>query len=284
MTDDRVLVTGATGKTGRRIAALLEARGIPFRAASRGTEPRFDWDDPETWRPALEGVGAAYILDPTYLKDRPDTAAADAAAAFLEVAREAGVERVVLLSARDVGRAAREDLLAVESAVMASDLDWTVLRPSWFMQNFSETEFLSDPVRAGELRTCTGDGREPFVDLEDLAEVAVAVLTEPGHAGRIYELTGPRPMTFGDAVAAVAEASGRRLSYAEVPSADYLAHLVRTGMSPEYARLLTMLFDWIREGRYADTSSGIEEVLGRPPREFSEYAARAATEGAWRAP
>lgn len=268
-----ILVLGATGKTGRRVVAALERRGVPFRAASRRSATRFDWRERETWAPALAGARAVYLVD----SQRPD--AAETLGAFSRQAVAAGVERLVLLSSRDAGVSGGLTWLDGERAVREAGAAWTILRPTWFMQNFSEEPYLHDPVRAGTLILSTGTGLEPFIDAEDIAEVAATVLTQPGHDGRIYDLSGPRLLTFGDALAEIATATGRELRYVPVSGEEYARHAAERGTKPALVEALVLLFGWIAEGRNAHLSNGVQHVLGREPRDFSAYVK--ATVAAW---
>jgi uncharacterized protein YbjT (DUF2867 family) len=210
---------------------------------------------------------------------RPE--AAEQLAAFTELVVQRGVRRLVFLSARDWGLSGIEEHLASERTVTRSDLEWTILRPTWFMQNFSES-YLRDPLMEGRLVLSTGSGREPFVDAEDIAAVAAAALTEDGHGGQIYELSGPDLLSFGDAVDAIAAASGRKLAYVPVSDEEYATYATRRGFSGADIELLTMLFGWIRAGRNEQLSDGVQRVLGREPRNFAAYARTAAAAGAWR--
>ena len=202
-TNETILVTGGTGKTGRRVAERLNARGMPVRIGSRSGEPPFDWEDRSTWEPALRGTSAAYV---SYYPDLAVPGTPELIGALAERALAAGTRRLVLLSGRGEEEAER-----AEEALKASGAEWTIVRCSWFMQNFSESYF-AEPLAAGELALPVGDVREPFVDAEDIADVAVAALTEEGHAGRLYELTGPRPLT-----------SRRRSPRSAAPPADRCA-------------------------------------------------------------
>lgn len=182
-----VLILGGTGKTGRRLAERLEASNIPVRIGSRSGNPAFDWSDRTGWAAALEGIGAVYI---SYYPDLAVPGAAEAVDEFARLASSRGVRRLVLLSGRGEPEAQR-----AEELVMASGADWTILRCAWFAQNFSES-FLAEPVLAGEVALPVGDVKEPFIDADDIADVAAAVLSEDGHAGEVYELTGPRLISF----------------------------------------------------------------------------------------
>ncbi len=270
-----ILVLGATGKTGRRVVAHLEQRGAPVRAASRRSATHFDWRDRDTWAPALDGVRAVYLVD----SQAPD--AAETLGAFSARAVEAGVARLVLLSSRDAGVSGGLTWLDGERAVREAGAEWTILRPTWFMQNFSEEPYLRDPVKAGTLTLSTGSGLEPFIDAEDIAEVAATVLTEPGHGGQIYELSGPRSLTFADALAEIATATGRDLRHVQVSGQEYAALAAEQGSSPGLIEALVLLFGWIEEGRNAHLSDGVRRVLGRDPRDFTDYAKTAAATGVW---
>ncbi|MEU3616661.1 NAD(P)H-binding protein [Streptomyces sp. NPDC006872] len=277
MSDETILVTGATGKTGRRVARLLRGRGVAVRDASRSGTPSFDWTDRGTWEPALRGVTGMYLVVP----DLGGPQAAETIAAFARQAAAAGARRAVLLSVPE-GGADQEHVLAAERALEHAGLDWTVLRPRWFFQNFSE-DFLLDPVLSGEVRLPAGEGREAFVDAEDIAEAAVAVLTEDGHAGWHYELSGPRLMTFRDAVEEIARATGRDIRYVPLPPEAYADEQRAQGVPEKWVQLSVDLYAYVRDGGLATLSDGVQRSLGREPRDFSDYAEAAARQGVWNA-
>ena len=262
------------GKTGHRVLERLQARGIPARAASRSTEIPFDWNTRATWASALAGVDAAYIA---YVPDLAVPGAAETVAAFADQAVGAGVGRLVLLSGRGEEEAQRTERLVAEAGA-----EWTVVRCSWFNQNFSEGFFV-DGVVAGELALPVGDVPEPFVDLEDVADVAVAALTEDGHAGEVYELTGPQLLRFDEAVAAIADAAGRPIAFAPVPMDAFAAALREHGEDDDVVWLTTYLFTEVLDGRNASLADGVERALGRPARSFADYARRTAASGVWAA-
>ncbi|HEY8479628.1 MAG TPA: NAD(P)H-binding protein [Spirillospora sp.] len=272
MTDQMTLVTGGTGKTGRRVVERLTARNRPVRVGSRSGGVPFDWADPDTWEPALDGVTAAYLA---YYPDLAAPGAPEAIGAFTEVALRSGTRRLVLLSGRGEDRAQ-----AAEKVLADSGADWTVLRCSWFCQNFSEGH-LREPLVHGELALPAGDVGEPFVDADDIADVAAAVLTEDGHTGQVYELTGPRLLTFAEAVAAIADAAGRPLAYRRITAEEFTAGLTAEGLPADLADLLTYLFTTVLDGRNAHVCDGVRRVLGRPPRDFADFARDAAASGAW---
>jgi uncharacterized protein YbjT (DUF2867 family) len=269
------LVTGGTGKTGRRVVRRLQALGAPVRAGSRGGTPPFDWEDRDTWAPALSGVESVYL---SYYPDLAAPGAAETVRAFTDVAVSAGVRRLVLLSGRGEPEAQR-----CERIVAASGLEWTVVRASVFSQNFSE-HFLREPVLAGVVAFPAGDVAEPFVDVDDIADVAVAALTVDGHAGQEYEVTGPRLVTFAEAIAEIAAATGRQVRYLPVSPEAYVSALVNeAGVPAEFASFLGDLFGTIFDGRNAHLSDGVERALGRKPRDFTDYVREAAAAGAWAA-
>ena len=270
-----ILVVGSSGKTGSRVAARLAERGIPVRHGSRRATPPFDWQNPWTWAPALRGTRAVYL---TYAPDIAIPGAVDAVRAFVHQASEAGVQRLVLLSGRG-----EEEAQAAEDVVQTSGIPWTILRCAWFAQNFSENFFL-DAVLRGEVVLPVGDVPEPFVDAEDIADVAMASLTETGHAGRLYELTGPRLLTFGDAVREIAAATGSVITFQSIPAQEYRAAMEEAHLPPDLIWLVDYLFTTVLDGRNAVITHGVQEALNRPPRDFADYARRTAATGAWNAP
>jgi uncharacterized protein YbjT (DUF2867 family) len=269
------LVIAATGKTGRRVAEGLEAQGHPVRRASRSGTTPFDWNDRATWAPALEGVGAAYVV---YSPDLAVPAAPAAITAFTEVARQEGVRRLVLLSGRSEDAAQR-----CERIVQDSGLEWTIVRASWFAQNFDEGAF-HELVLSGEVTLPAGDVLEPFIDIQDIADIAVAALTSDAHVGEVYEVTGPRLMTFAEAVSEIADATGRDIRYVSIPGVAFRAGLTEAGLPADQIELLDYLFTTVLDGRNAHVTDGVARALGRPARDFRDYARSAAANGAWPSP
>ena len=269
---ETTLVVGGTGKTGRRVVNRLAARGRPVRVGSRAGSPPFDWEDQATWRAALRNAGAAYV---TYYPDLAVPGAASAVRSFVEVALEGGVRRLVLLSGRG-----EEEAHRAEEILRSSGADWTVVRASWFAQNFSES-FLRDAVLGGEVALPAGDVPEPFIDVDDIADVAVAALTEGGHGGRLYEVTGPRMLTFADAVQEIARATGRDIRYVQVPPEAFASALPAQGVPADIAWLLNYLFRTVLDGRNASVADGVRRALGREPRDFTDYVRDAAASGVW---
>lgn len=275
---ENILILGGSGKTGRRIARRLRAAGQPVRTASRtGGDLLFDLDDPSTWARVLAGVTAVYVMEPT----TPTTAAGRARVPrFVADAVAAGARRLVLLSAPGADAGAGHPLWAAEQAVRGSGAAWTIVRPTWFSQNFSESFWLPG-VLEGTLALPTGNGRTPFVDAEDIAAVAASALTEARHSGQVYELTGPRAISFGEAVDLISKATGRTVRHVDVDPEDFIGRQVANGVPADAARLITDLLVAIRDDRHAGLSDGVERALGRPPRTFEDYVAETAAAGRW---
>ncbi|WP_086841897.1 sugar nucleotide-binding protein [Amycolatopsis kentuckyensis] len=266
------LVVGGTGKTGRRVADRLRERGGTVRITSRRGTPPFAWSDRGTWAEVLTGADAVYL---TYYPDLAVPEAAGDIRAFTDLAVAAGVRHLVLLSGRG-----EEEAEACEGIVRAAGTGWTILRCSWFAQNFSE-HFLLDAVRAGEIVLPAGTVTEPFVDVRDIADVAVRVLTEPGHTGQLYELTGPRLLSFADAAAEIAAASGRDVRYVPVSAGEFAAAAARQGVPEPEVGALTELFAHVLDGRNESVTHDVARVLGRPATDFAEFAREAAATGVW---
>jgi uncharacterized protein YbjT (DUF2867 family) len=271
MKQGTTLVLGGRGKTGRRVVERLAARGVPTRVGSRFGEPPFDWEDPSTWAPALDGVASAYV---SYHPDIAIPGAVEKVRSFAELALEHGVRRLVLLSGRG-----EEEAQRAEQAVQETGADWTILRSAWFMQNFSE-DFLLEPIVGGEVVLPAGGELDPFVDADDIADVAVAALTDDRHIGELYELTSPRLLTFAEAVGEIASATGREIRYVPVSLEEYAAGAAEFGVPAEFVEFLTYLFGEVL-GRSAYLGDGVQRALGREPRDFSAYARQTAATGVW---
>lgn len=271
MNNQKTLITGATGKTGSRILRRLQTFGHDVRPGSRQAAIPFDWNDATTWDAALEDIDAVYL---SFFPDLAVPGAPEIIQAFTDTAIAKGVKRFVLLSGRGEKHAQH-----CEKIVMTCGLDATVVRASWFMQNFDEGHFV-DAVRAGVLAVPAGEVREPFLDIDDLADVAVASLIEEGHAGKIYEVTGPELLTFAEAAAQLSEASGHEVRYEPISFEEN--HAMLTELADEgFATLITELCREVFDGRNAHLSLGVKEALGREPRSFREYCHNAAATGVW---
>jgi uncharacterized protein YbjT (DUF2867 family) len=272
-TQQPTLVLGGTGKTGRRVVQRLEARGIPVRLGTPSATPPFDWTDEAAWPAALDGVGSVYV---TYYPDLAVPGAAQAVGTFADLAVATGVRRLVLLSGRGEEGARRG-----EQALQQSGADWTIVRSAFMAQNFNESFFL-EPLRAGEVAfPAPEDLAEPFIDADDIADVAVAALTQDGHVGQLYEVTGPQLLGWADAVAEIATAVGHPIRYLPVSLEDYAALLIENQLPADYVKMLTGVFAEVLDGRNAYLTDGVQRALGRPPRDFADYARDAATTGIW---
>ena len=270
-TTSTTLVIGAGGTTGRRVAERLGARGHEVRAASRSSDTHFDWQDRATWRPALAGADAAYI---TFYPDLALPGAADTVGAFAELAVAEGVRRLVLLSGRG-----EEGAQAAERRVVESGADWTLVRCAFFDQNFSET--FAEPIRHGVLTLAGGTTREPFLDAEDIADVVVAALTDRRHIGELYELTGPRLLTVAEAAGELGAAIGRQVRYVPLSAEEFGAELGAHGMPEADATHLAELLTEVLDGRSSHLGDGVQRALGRPARDFADYARDTAAMGVW---
>jgi uncharacterized protein YbjT (DUF2867 family) len=271
-TNTTTLVLGGTGKTGRRIVDRLTARGVPVRIGSRSGESRFDWDARETWEPALRDVESAYVA---YAPDLAAPGAPETIEAFTGLAVRSGVRRLVLLSGRG-----EEEAQHCEQIVRDSGAEWTILRSSWFCQNFSEN-FLCDAILGGEVALPVGAVPEPFIDADDIADAASAALTGDGHAGQLYELTGPSLLTFAEAVDEIARATGRDVRFVRISPEEFASALIGEGAPGDLVQLLAYLFTTVLDGRNARLCDGVQRALGREPRDFSDYVRDAVNAGAW---
>lgn len=272
---DSILVLGGKGKTGRRVAERLTATGQPVRIGSRFGVPPFDWEDPTTWPGTLAGVWSVYI---TYQPDLAFPGAADRVGAFADMAVANGVRRLVLLSGRNEPEAQRAERLVVDSGA-----EWTLVRSSFFSQNFSES-FFADLVSRREITLPAGYVAEPFVDADDVAEIVAESLTSDRHVDRLYEVTGPRLLTMFDVAAEISEKTGRDVRYVPVTGDEFASILRAEGLPDDVAAGITDLFTQVLDGRGAYLSDGVQQALGRPPRDFADYVRETAGSGTWGAP
>jgi uncharacterized protein YbjT (DUF2867 family) len=269
----KVLVIGGTGKTGRKVVQKLNALGYEVRIGSRSAEPAFNWENPQGWEKALEGI------DMVYITFQPDLAVPGALEAIEELVRQAkrsGISKMVLLS----GKGEREAELC-EQVVIHSGIDYTIIRASWFNQNFSESFFL-EPILAGHVSLPQPEAKVPYVDTDDIAEVAVAALIEEQHNGRIYELTGPRLLTFRDIIEDISRETGRSIQYSPITMQAYSKMLEEAGLPDDYIWLINYLFtEVLAKEENSMISPDIENVLGRKATDFSDYVKRTAATGIW---
>ncbi|MFK7848544.1 MAG: NAD(P)H-binding protein [Rhodothermales bacterium] len=267
-----ILVLGGTGKTGRRIAARLEDNGFSYRIGSRSASPGFDWNNEAGWEACLEDVTSVYI---NYAPDLAVPGASDSIQAFVNLAKRSGVKRLVILSGRG-----EEEAEACEHIVQQSGVEWTVVRASWFNQNFSEGAFV-EMVHAGQITLPASDKLEPYVDVNDIADVAFAALTESGHNGEVYEVTGPRLMHLSEVAAELSNALGREIQYIPIPHDAFVSAVKESGAPEQVAWLMDYLFSTVMDGRNSYVTDGIQRALGRPPKDFATYAREVAASGIW---
>lgn len=269
---ERVLVLGGTGRTGRRVAAGLGAKGISVRVGSRGATPPFDWNDEAGWDACLDGVDATCI---SYAPDLAMPGATDAVRAFVDRATQRGVQRLVLLSGRG-----EPEAQACEGIVQGSGVEWTVVRASWFFQKSSEGAF-TEMVLTGRITLPAGAVAEPFVDVDDIAEVAIAALSESGHGGEVYEVTGPRLPTFSEVASELTGVNGREIDFIEVPHDAFIEGAKQVGSPQDVVWMLDCLFATVLDGRNAHITDGVQRALGREPKDFLAYAGDAAATYVW---
>lgn len=258
-----ILVIGSTGKTGKRVLSKLQDKGVPVRQGSRSSHPAFDWEQPSSWEAALVGVETVYL---TYYPDLAVPAAPAAISNFCKEARRLGTKHIVLLSGR--GEPAAQHC---EAIVMTSGMNWTVIRASWFNQNFSEGAF-ADLVESGTIALPVSDVGEPFIDVDDIADVAVAALTEAKHQGQLYEVTGPRLLSFRDVAKELSQGLNRDIQFVPVSMAQFTAEMLKQGTPQGALAMLEFLFQEVLDGRNAVISDGVQRALGRPAKDFSDYA------------
>lgn len=268
-----ILVIGGTGKTGRKVVAGLNRQNQNVRIGSRSSDPAFDWHDPATWPKALADMDKVYIV---YYPDLAVPGALEAIKGLTEEAKKAGVKKAVLLSGKGEKEAER-----CEQVVAGSGLDYTLVRASWFNQNFSES-FLLDPILAGYMALPMPDAKIPFVDTGDIAEVVVKVLLDDAHNGKTYEITGPSAMTFEEAVKEIATSTGKEIKYQPVSLEAYNSMMKSAGVPSDYIWLFDYLFrEVLSKEENQAVSADVEKVLGRKARGFSEFARETAKTGVW---
>ncbi|MBW1654667.1 NAD(P)H-binding protein [Flavobacterium quisquiliarum] len=269
----KILVLGSNGKTGRRVVKRLENNPeVEIRLGSRNETIPFDWENPETWQNAVKDIDTAYI---TFQPDLAVPFAAEAIENFTKLATASGVQKIVLLSGRG-----EKEAQVCEEIVKQNAKNWTIIRASWFNQNFSESFFL-DPILYGIVALPRTEALEPFTDADDIADVAVEALLNENHNGKTYELTGPRLLTFKDAVNEIANASGRNISFQALSLEEYKQMLQEYQVPEDHIWLVNYLFEQVLDGRNSSITFDIEKILGRKAKDFSAYAEETAKSGIW---
>lgn len=269
---NEILVIGGTGKTGRRVAERLTNLNVPVRIGSRNAAIPFDWDNEITWLAALQDIKKAYI---TFPPDLAVPGSSEKIALLVQAAKEAGVQKLVLLSGRG-----EEEAQLCERKVIESGLDYTIVRASWFMQNFSEGYFL-ESILAGHFVLPKINALEPFTDADDIADVVVASLINDEHSKKIYELTGPELLSFKEATFLISSAINRPIVYEEINMEEYRALLKSYELPEDIIWLITYLFSEVLDGRNESVTNDVEKVLARKPTSFKSYAEKTIKTGIW---
>lgn len=270
---NNILVIGGTGKTGRKVVEKLQAKGHNVRIGSRSATPSFDWEKPEEWGKALEGIEKVYV---TFQPDLAVPGALEAIEELVRQAKQQGIQKMVLLS----GKGEREAELC-EQVVIHSGMDHTIVRASWFMQNFSESFFL-DPILAGTVALPKQEAKVPYISTEDIADVAVACLVGEKHNGQIYELTGSRLLTFPQVIREIALETGREIQFTPISLSAYKQMLEEFGVPADYIWLINYLFSEVLDAPGNNVVTGdVEKVLGRKPTDFNKYVRETAASGIW---
>lgn len=272
MNNETILITGNSGKTGSRVEQKLNSLGIATRGVSRSTAIAFDWNDPSTWTRALADMTTAYI---TFQPDLAVPGATDIMQAFISLAKSTGLKKIVLLSGRGEDGAQQ-----AEQVVINSGLEWNIVRASWFAQNFSEG-FMLEGILSGEMILPKATIPEPFIDVDDIADVAVAALTQTHLSNQVFEVTGPELMTFADCINAISAATGRAIQLKSVSVDEYINHLQAQGLPEEVLWLMRELFTEVFDGRNATVQQGVELALGRSASSFNDYINKTLVSGAW---
>ncbi len=272
MEERKILVIGGKGKTGRRVAERLTKLGKSIRIGSRSEKPSFDWENPATWAGALEGMDMVYI---TFQPDLAVPGALKAIKEFTSQAVKTGIKKMVLLS----GKGEKEAELC-EQVVMNSGADWTIVRASWFNQNFSESFFL-DPIKARYVSLPKAETLIPFVDTDDIADVVVESLLDEKHNGKTYELTGPRQLTFKQVIEEISNVTGRDIVFDSITMDEYTKMLKEYQVPEDYIWLINYLFTEVLDEKNSIVTNDIEKVLGRKAKDFAEYASETAATGIW---
>lgn len=275
MEKKKILVLGANGKTGRRVIERLEQiNNIEIRKGSRSEKIPFDWENPESWQNVLQDIDIVYI---TFQPDLAIPSAVETITKFTTIATQQGVRKMVLLS----GRGEKEAQIC-EEIVKTNARNWTIVRASWFSQNFSESFFL-EPILAGVVALPRAEALEPFTDADDIADVVVKALLEDNHNGKTYELTGPELLTFEQAVTKIAKATGRNISFQPLTLREYTEMLEQYKIPQDHIWLVNYLFEQVLDGRNAYITHDIEKVLGRKAKNFVSYVEETAKTGIWNA-
>jgi ergot alkaloid biosynthesis protein len=265
----RVLVIGGTGKTGSRVVAKLQQRGVAVALGSR--TPRgpgavhFDWAAPESFEPACAAVGAVYMIAPL-----GELNPAPVMQAFIEKALRLQVRRFVLLSSSllpEDGPA----MGTVHGFLRRNAPEWAVLQPSWFMQNFCEGVHQASIRNEGRIISATGSGAVGFIHVDDIAEVAVRALIDPTAHNRAHLITGPQALTYGEVAAAIGRVCGYTVRHENISTQELAARWSALGLPADYAAMLANMDEAIFHGAENRTTTTVKDVTGREPTRFADF-------------
>ncbi|MWB96216.1 NAD(P)H-binding protein [Flavobacterium sp. GA093] len=273
MEKKKILVLGGNGKTGRRVVQLLKNNtAIEVSIGSRNETPAFDWENPETWPEVIKDIHSVYI---TFQPDLAIPSAPETIRKFTTLAVQNGVQKIVLLSGRG-----EKEAQACEEIVKATAKEWTIVRASWFSQNFSESIFL-EPLLSGHVALPRAEALEPFTDADDIAAVVVEALLDEKHNGQTYELTGPRLLTFKEAVTEIAKTTGREITFQSLSLDEYITMLRDYQVPEDVIWLVNYLFSEVLDGRNSSITHDIEKVTGQKAKDFADYVQQTAQTGIW---
>lgn len=268
-----ILVIGATGKTGRKVVDGLIQQNQNVRLGTRKNDPAFDWDNPATWPNALAGMDKVYIV---YYPDLAVPGAFEAIQELMEVAKKAGVQKAVLLSGKGEKEAER-----CEQVVANSGLDYTLVRASWFNQNFSEGAFL-EFVLNGTVALPMPEAKIPFVDVNDIADVVSKVILDDTYNGQTITVTGPQKRTFKEVVEIMAESTNQQIQFVPISIDEFKDGMRKAGLPDSYVWLFGYLFqEVLGNPNNQEISDDVAKVLGRPAKDFETYAKETAATGIW---
>ncbi len=271
--EHKILVIGGTGKTGSRVAKNLSQLGNEVRIAGRKTTPAFDWENPDTYDAVLKDMDRAYIV---YYPDLAMPGSKDAIRILTDKALKAGLDKVVLLSGK--GEKEAEDC---EQIVMESGLNYTIVRASWFNQNFSEGAFL-EFILNGEIALPMPDAEIPFVDANDIADVVAKVLLDDSYNGKTVTVTGPRKMTYKEAVEIMSAKIGKVIHYQPISIEEFKDGMKEAGLPDSYIWLFSYLFEEVLGNPENQVvSDDVQQILGREATDFSDYVTNTVKTGVW---
>ena len=269
---NKILVLGGTGKTGRRIAERLIQRGLPVRIGSRNANPSFDWENSSNWMDVLQQIDTIYI---SFQPDLAVPGSVDKISAFVDAARRSGVKKLVLLSGRG-----EQETQHCENIVMQSQLDWSIVRASWFMQNFSEG-FLAEAILSGHLVLPIIKAKEPFIDVDDIADVVTKIIADESHSNTLIELTGPELLSFEKIAQLISAAINRPIVFEEVATQQYTEMLRTYEIPDDFIALIKYLFTELMDGRNESLTNEVENILGRKAGSLESYISKVVDAGTW---